>query len=183
MKPLVKHEAQIKIEKISAFKNADLSDICDATESTILDNTDSFSIGYNRSEPLARERLEVYWKGVLLVPQRELIVGRIDGTIASSVQLIKPHPNNQTSGFAARVEQHFVAPWARGHGLAKELLSAVEKEAKIGGFSVLRLSVGENLTSAIKLYEAKGFKKWGTLDKYELVDGKMTAGHYYYKDL
>jgi ribosomal protein S18 acetylase RimI-like enzyme len=178
-----KDENIIKVEKISVFKNTDLEDICDATESTIIDNKDSFNIGLNRSEPPIRERLERYWKGVLLVPQRELIVGRLDGTISSSIQLIKPNPNNQTSNFSGSVDQHFVAPWARGHGLAKALVKAAEDEAKAIGLSVLRLRVNATLENAVKLYESSGFKRWGTLNKYEIIDGKMTAGHFYYKDI
>jgi len=175
--------SSIKVEKLSEFKNTDLDDICDATESTILDNKDSFNIGLNRSEPPVRERLEQYWNGVLLVPQRELIVGRLDDTISASIQLIKPNPNNQTSSFSCSVDQHFVAPWARGHGLAKELLKAAEKEAKDQGHTVIRLRVNATLENAVKLYESFGFKRWGTLEKYEIIDGKMTPGHFFYKDI
>lgn len=173
----------ILVEKISEFKNTDLDDICDATETTILDNQNSFNIGLKRSEPPVRERLEQYWKGVLLVPQRELFVGRLDGTISSSIQLMKPNPNNQTSSFTCWVDQHFVAPWARGHGLAKALLKAAEAEAKELGHTVMRLRVNATLENAVHLYESCGFVRWGTLDKFEIIDGEMTAGHYYYKDI
>ncbi|MDA0781431.1 MAG: GNAT family N-acetyltransferase [Rickettsiales bacterium] len=184
MADAIKKDANIiLIEKISEFKNTDLEDICDATESTIIDNKGSFNIGLKRSEPPVRERLEQYWKGVLLVPQRELFVGRLDGTISSSIQLIKPGPNNQTSGFTCWVDQHFVAPWAREHGLAKSLLKAAEKEAKALGHTVMRLRVNATLQSAVHMYESCGFVRWGTLDKFEIIDGKMTAGHYYYKDI
>jgi ribosomal protein S18 acetylase RimI-like enzyme len=173
----------IKIEKLTEFQGTDLNDICEATESTILDSKIGLNIGLKRSEPPVRERLEKYWKGVLLVPERQLIVGRIDGVIASSVQLIKPGPNNQTSSFAGSLDQHFVAPWARGHGFAKLLLQRAEIEAKKSGLSMLRLRVNAQLDNAILMYESSGFKRWGTLDKYEIIDGKMTAGHFYYKEL
>lgn len=174
---------KIKVEKLNEFKNTDLNDLCDATESTILDNKSSFNIGLKRSDLLVRERLEAYWKGVTLVPERQLIVGRLDGTIAASIQLIRPNPNNQTSSFSGSVDQHFVAPWAREHGLAKLLLKAAEEEAKKLGLSVVRLRVNATLATAIKLYESCGYKRWGTLDKYEILDGKMTGGHFYYKDI
>lgn len=174
---------KIKVEKLSEFKNTDLNDLCDATESTILDTKSSFNIGLKRSELLVRERLEAYWRGVMLVPERQLIVGRLDGTIASSIQLIRPNPNNQTSSFSGSVDQHFVAPWAREHGLAKSLLKVAEEEAKKLGLSVIRLRVNATLLMAIKLYESCGYKRWGTLDKYEIIDGKMTSGHFYYKDI
>lgn len=173
----------VVIEKVSAFKGTDLADLCDATESTLSDNALSFSIGLSRVDTQMRNQLEAYWQGVVLVPERELIVGRLDGIIAASIQLVKPAPNNQTGTFAANVDNHFVAPWARGYGLAKELLKAAESEAKEAGLSVLKLSVRANLNSAVKLYESCGYKRWGTLDKYEKIDGKFIAGYFYYKDL
>lgn len=173
----------IKIEKLSSFEGSDLQDLCEATESTVSDNRLSFSIGSNRTEPLIRERLEAYWKGSLLVPEKQLIVGRLEGVIAAAIQLVKPAPNNQTRAFSGALEHHFVAPWARGHGLAKALLRAAEEEAKKIGLTVLTLSVRANLEPAIKMYEGYDYKRWGTLEQYESVDGKMLAGYFYYKDL
>lgn len=172
----------IRVEKIDAFEGADLEDLCDATESTARDNALSFSIGLNNTL-LHRERLKTYWKGVLLVPQRTLIVGRLDNVIASSIQLERPAANNQTQAFCGNLDHHFVAPWARGHGLAKALVAEAEQQAKLANLSVLRLSVRSNLEAAINLYEALGYKRWGTLDKYEMVDGEMLSGHFYYKEL
>lgn len=183
MNQIKKHKADIKIERLTKLSSMDLNDLCDATESTLLDDSFSFSIGMNRTEPPVRDRLEAYWKGVMLVPERQLIIGRLDGVIAASVQLITPAPSNQTSSFAGSIDHHFVAPWARGHGLAKDLIKAAEDAAREHGLKILRLSVRANLEAAVKMYESCGYKRWGTLDKYEMVEGKMLAGHYYYKDL
>lgn len=178
-----KESAEIKVELLRSLNTMDLNDLCDAAESTLLDNALSFNIGMNRTRPSTRESLEAYWKGVLLVPERMLIIGRIDGVIAASVQLIKPAPDNQTSAFCGTIERHFVAPWARGHGLARALISEAERYAKEAGLSLLRLSVRSNLAAAIALYESFGYIRFGTLEKYEMVDGKMLAGHFYYKDI
>lgn len=172
----------ITIEKLKEFKGTDLNDLIEATKATFQDQN-GFSIGFNRSESLSVEQMEAYWRGVLLVPERELIVGRYEGTIAGSIQLVKPAPSSQTSNFAASVENHFVAPWARGHGIAKMLLLAAEGNAKSLGLSLLKLSVRANLESAIKLYETSGYKKWGILDKYEIAEGEFIAGYFYSKDL
>jgi ribosomal protein S18 acetylase RimI-like enzyme len=166
-----------------SLTTGDLSDLCEATEQAILDNRNGFTIGFTRSEPLARERLESYWKGVLIVPERMLIVGRLDGIIAGAIQFVRPSPINQTSSFAAVVENHFVVPWARGHGLARELLECCEREAMEYGLGVLRLSVRADLQDAVDLYEERGFVRWGTLDAYEKIDGRLIAGHFYYKVL
>ena len=173
----------VQVERLEILKGADLIDICTATEDTIKDDAYSFTIGLSRTHCPPRERLEAYWKGVVLVPERELIVGRLDGAIASAIQLVKPAPSNQTSMFCGSVDHHFVAPWARGHGLAKMLLQQAEEEAREAGLSVLRLNVRANLESAVTLYENAGFKRWGELDRYEMVDGEMLSGYFYYKDL
>lgn len=168
----------IKIDKLTEFKNADLDDLCQATEDAIRDG-----IGFNWIAPPSRETLEAYWKGVLVVPERVLFGGRLDNTLACSVQLIKPPPSKQTSAFAALLEAHFVAPWARGHGLAKALLQAAEREAGKLGFSMLRLSVRATQEAAIRLYEENGYVRWGVLPAYEFVNGQMLAGHFFYKNL
>ena len=127
--------------------------------------------------------METYWNGVVLVPDRELFGGRLDGTLAASVQLVKPGATKETTAFAATIEAHFVAPWARGHGLAKALLEEAEKEARKLGYTLLKLSVRETQEAAIKLYEEQGFKHWGTLPYHEFVGGNMIAGKYYFKNV
>lgn len=178
----IEKTADIKVEYITKFKGADLEDLCDATEVTITDS-EGFSIGFHRDGVPSREQLENYWKGILLIPDRKLIVGRLDGTIAASIQVVKPLASNHASSFAAELESHFVATWARGYGLAKKLLTSVEELAKEDNTWVIKLSVRANHHAAINLYESMGFKRWGTLDKYEYINGRMYAGHFYYKDI
>lgn len=181
MTKLLQH-IPISVEQLTAFRGPDLADLCEATIVTMKD-TYGFSIGFHLWETPSRDQLEAYFKGVLMIPERQLFIGRFDGTVAGSIQLVKPAPGNQTSSFAASVDNHFVAPWARGHGIARTLLEAAEKEAKSLGYSVLRLSVRATREAAIKLYENCGYKRWGVLDKYEIMADKIVAGYFYYKDL
>lgn len=167
-----------RAERIQEFRYADLTELVQATEDAIRDG-----IGFNWMVPPGKDVLETYWKGVLVVPERVLFVGRLDGTIAGSVQLVKPGPSKETSSFAASIEAHFVAPWARGHGIAKLLLEAAEREARSLGYSVLRLSVRETQEAALSLYEENGYVCWGVLPTYEFVNAKMIAGRFYYKNL
>ena len=169
---------KISIDPAEKFTRGDLADLCDATVEAIADG-----IGFGWVRPPARQRLEAYWKGVLVVPQRDLFLGRLDGTVAGSVQLVKPPPNFEAGTFGAAIDTHFVAPWARGHGLAKKLLEAAEAAALDQGFSVMRLDVRATQDRAIALYESSGYKRWGTLDKYHMVDGQMITGYFYVKDL
>lgn len=168
----------IAVEQITSFRAADLPDLCQATEDAIRDG-----IGFNWMIPPARETLESYWKGVLMVPERVLFVGRFEGSIAASIQLIKPSRSKETSAFAASLEGHFVAPWARGHGLAKRLLEAAEHEAAKQGFSTLLLNVRATQSKAITLYRESLYHEWGVLPHYEYVSGSMVSGHYFYKEL
>lgn len=168
----------IKVEPIYELNSADLEDLCQATDDAIRDG-----IGFNWILPPARDVLETFWRGVLVVPERVLFGGRLDGTLAASIQLLKPGPSKQTTSFSATIGYHFVAPWARGYGLAKGLLQAAEAEARAQGFSVLVLNVRETQEAALKLYHESGYTRWGIMPYYEMVGDTMIAGHYFYKNI
>ncbi len=167
-----------RVERMTEFRHADLTELVQATEDAIREG-----IGFNWVLPPGRDVLETYWKGVLVVPERVLYVARLDGTLGGSIQLVKPGASKETSSFCVSVEAHFVAPWARGHGLAKMLLEAAEREARAQGFSVLRLSVRQTQDRAIHLYEENAYIKWGQLPYYEFVNAQMIGGNFYYKNL
>ncbi|HEX9648751.1 MAG TPA: GNAT family N-acetyltransferase [Alphaproteobacteria bacterium] len=170
--------ADLAVQQVERFRRGELAGLCDATVEAILDG-----IGFGWVQPPPRERLEAYWRGVLLVPERELFLGLLGASVAGSVQLVKPVRNFEAGQFAAHIDTHFVTPWARGHGLARMLLEAAEAEARAQGFTVMRLDVRATQERAIALYESCGYERWGTLDRYHKVDGRMIAGHFYVKDL
>ncbi len=169
---------ELSVTLATELTRGDLIDLCEATDSAIRDG-----IGFGWVRPPSLQRLEAYWKGVLVVPERELFIGRVDGTVAGSVQLLKPPPNFEAGIFSASIDTHFVAPWGRGHGLAKLLLEAAEKGARGAGLSVIRLDVRESQERAIALYERSNYQRWGTLNKYHMVNGELIAGYFYVKDL
>ena len=42
------------------------------------------------------------------------------------------HPNNEAQKNISKIQSHFVAPWARGYGLAKAMIDmAIEIQKKI----------------------------------------------------
>src|SRR3546814_11915684 len=90
--------------------------------------------------------MEAYWQGVLLVPERELFVGRLDGTIAGSAQLVRPPRNNEAQSLTAHLTTFFVAPLARGHGLAPALVARVEEAARMACLRVLSFALRETQT-------------------------------------
>jgi GNAT superfamily N-acetyltransferase len=168
----------IDVRKMVDMSAADLVDLSQATEDAISDG-----IGFNWVSPPTQDVMESYWRGVMVVPERILFCGWLDGTIASAVQLVKPGRTKETTSFTAMIEGHFVAPWARGHGLARGVLEAAEREASVQGFSVLRLHVRETQDAAIRLYQENGYIRWGILPYHEIVNGQMIAGHHFYKRL
>ncbi len=166
------------VERIAEFDDADLENLCEATNQAILDGN-----GFGWLSPPPREVLESYWKGVLLVPERELYIARLADQIVGSVQLVRPARNNEAGAHAATVTTFFVAPWARNMGLARGLLRAVEKTARARGLEQLDLDVRATQTAAIKLYEENGFRRWAVKDRYARVNGHYVQGYYYTKEL
>ncbi|MEE8445952.1 MAG: N-acetyltransferase [Alphaproteobacteria bacterium] len=154
-------------------------ELCDAAEAAIEEGG-----GFGWLTPPPRQVLESYWNGVLLVPGRSLVVGRLDGVIAGSTQLVRPNRNNEAQAAACTLMTHFVAPWARGHGLARMLTQTVETTAVNEGFGLINLDVRDTQEAAIAMYESLGYIRWGTHPHYaRLPDGAWVAGRFYYKIL
>jgi ribosomal protein S18 acetylase RimI-like enzyme len=179
----VKHDlpppATLTAERLERFEDvADLHALAEAATAAVLDGG---GFGWVKAPKAAS--VEQYYKGVLLVPELELIVGRMDGVIYGAVQLHRPSRNNEAQAFAASIAHHFVAPYARGHGLARLLLLRAEDRARALGLHVLNLDVRATQTGAISLYEAHGFLRWGTHPLYARVKGGTIPGHFYTKSL
>ncbi len=164
------------VEPVEAFAGTDLDDLCDAAQAAIKEGG---GFGWIKAPP--RHVLEAYWNGVLLVPERRLFVARLDRTVAGSAQLVRPPRNNEAQAHRAILTGAFVAPWARGHGLARALTQAVEAAARAAGFKVLSLSVRETQTAALALYHRLGFEHWATDARYAWIDGAFVAGHHFSK--
>ncbi len=166
------------VERITEFDDDDLGTLCDATNAAIIDGG-----GFGWVSPQARTSLESYFKGILLVPERVLFVGRLDGVIVGSVQLVRPARNNEAQAFAARLEHSYIAPYARGHGLARTMTLRVEDSARGLGYHVLNLDVRETQEAAIALYESMGYIRWGIHPCYARAGGRTVRGIHYYKFL
>jgi ribosomal protein S18 acetylase RimI-like enzyme len=166
------------VERLMQFQRTDLEDLCDATESAI-----GAGGGFGWVTVPARHSLEAYWKGALMVPERQLFVGRLDGVIAASAQLVRPSRHNEAQHFAAQLQTSFVAPWARNHGLGKMVTVAVEEAAREAGAVLINLDIRETMSHGIALYESLGYTRWAVHPFYARVDGKAVRGYYYYKFL
>jgi DNA-binding MarR family transcriptional regulator len=60
-------------------------------------------------------------------------------------------------GRAAELKRMWVAPGARGLGLGRRLLSELERQAREGGASVVRLETNRALREALALYRSAGY--------------------------
>jgi RimJ/RimL family protein N-acetyltransferase len=169
---------RVTVERLTQYSGTDLDDLCEATESAIVEGG---GFGWIKVPP--RQVLENYWKGVLLIPERHLIVGRMDGVIAGSVQLTRAPRNNEAQAFAGTVTAAFVAPWARGHGIGHAIITELEALARELGLVVLNLDLRDTQRAAIRLYESLGYRRWGTHPCYARVEGRIVPGHYYYTRL
>lgn len=176
MGPLMSEAPTIAVERIASFTEDDLAALCEAADAAIIDGG-----GFGWVAPPGRTALERYFRGLLLVPERELFVCRLDGVIVGSVQLVRPPRNNEAQAFAATLTHSFIAPYARGHGLAKMMTLRVEEGARALGYHVLNLDVRETQIAAIRLYESLGYASWGQHPAYARVGGRTVRGTFYFK--
>ena len=63
----------------------------------------------------------------------------------------------------AEIKRLWIAPAARGQGLARRLMQAAEDQARALGIALLRLDTHRALTEAIALYRATG---WTEIDRF-----------------
>lgn len=172
-----KMSGSVSVEAVKdALSPNDLNDLCDATDSAIEGGG-----GFGWLKVPERPLLERYWQGVVVAPTRRLFVARLDETICGSTQLILPPINNEAQAHVVHLTTNFVAPWARGYGIARTLLETVESWAVEAGFSVINLDVRETMETAISLYEAMGYQKFGEHPFSVRAHGKTITSRYYYK--
>ncbi|MDE2582890.1 MAG: GNAT family N-acetyltransferase [Rhodospirillales bacterium] len=164
------------VERVEEFSDDDLHALCEATHAAIIEGG-----GFGWVAPPGHRALESYFRGVLLVPERALFLARLNGVVVGAAQLVRPPRNNEAQAFAASLMHSFVAPYARGHGMARLLTVEVEEAARALGYQVLNLDVRETQAAALRLYESLGFVRWGVHPAYARVDGRTVRGFYYYK--
>ena len=175
---LPKEKTNISVDSLETISNTDLADLCYNTEQAI-----KAGGGFGWITVPPREVLKKYWNGMLLVNTNTLIVGRLNGDIAGSLQLSFYPPNNEAQKTIAKIQSHFVAPWARGYGLAKTMIDYAIVKSKENNKQSIQLDIRETQTAAIKLFESKGFIKWGENPAYAFLNGNSIKGYYYYKNI
>ena len=167
---------ELDVEVVTKLSTADLNDLCDATDAAIQGGG-----GFGWVDLPNREVLERYWQGVLTMPARILLVARLDGVICGTCQLWKPPAHNEAQAHVVTLTTNFVAPWARGHGLALKLVEKAEEVARDEKFAVINLEVRETMSRAIEIYENLGYVRFGMHPYSVRLPEQILKGYYYYK--
>jgi acetyltransferase len=140
------------------------------------------SVGYLR--PLDSRLSNRYWREVcdaLATGGRILLVARDGVEIVGSVQLdLSRKPNGR---HRAEVQKLLVLSRHRRRGIARDLMRAIEEEARRANRSLLVLDT-ESGSDAVAFYESQGWERCGSIPDFALsADGVPTANILYYKRL
>lgn len=95
----------------------------------------------------------------LCSPNIRFFVAEMDGTFLGCAALSIERDYGE-------LKSMFVAPEARGLGVAGRLLEHVEQEARRLNLPLLRLETGEALKAAMNLYQRRGFSRTGPFGGY-----------------
>ena len=79
------------------------------------------------------------------------LVGRIEGEVVACGGIAR------YDAVTGEIRRMYVVPPARGRGLSRLLLEALEDEARALGYSLVRLETGKLQAAAIGLYVSAGF--------------------------
>lgn len=175
-KPPAETRPVVVVEQLSELDDDDLHALCEAANAAIIEGG-----GFGWIAPPEIGTLTNYFRGVLLVPGRELIIGRLNGVIVASAQLVLPPRNNEAQQHSAWLMHSFTAPYARGYGIGHMIVRRVEERARALHRYVINLDVRETQEAAIRLYESMGYVRWGVHPAYARVRGQTVCGIYYYK--
>ena len=174
----LKEKINISVDTLTELSQVDLADLCNITEQAI-----SAGGGFGWLRVPTREVLNQYWNKITDDKLNNLIVGRLNGVIAGTLQLSYEAPNIESRKNIAQIKRHFVAPWARGYGLAKSMIDFSELKAKEENIKSIQLSVRETQDAAIKLFSSKDYQVWGENPYYAFINGSFIRGIYFYKNL
>ena len=168
----------ISVDSLKNLSEVDLADLCSITEQAI-----NAGGGFGWLRVPTREVLNEYWRKITEDKLSYLIVGRLKGVIAGTLQLSYEAPNIESRKNIAQIKRHFVAPWARGYGLAKSMIDFSEEKAKEDNIKSIQLAIRETQEAAVKLFLSKDYQEWGKNPYYAFINGSFIKGIYFYKNL
>jgi GNAT superfamily N-acetyltransferase len=125
--------------------------------------------------------LEALHGAALGEPGRIVLLAEVDGEILGMAHIAPSGAAN--APHRAEVQRVAVSADARGTGVGRKLMEAVE-EASLGrGLTLLWLTT-HDASDACAFYEAVGYAKLGVMQEYsQRPDGSLAAAAFYYKVL
>jgi ribosomal protein S18 acetylase RimI-like enzyme len=108
-----------------------------------------FRGGFDRGRDAAADAAD------LAPPAGCLIIARLSGQAVGCAALRALAPG------VGEIKRMWVAPAARGMGIGRSLLHALEEEARRRGLRALRLDTNESLSEALQLYRSSGYREIG----------------------
>jgi GNAT superfamily N-acetyltransferase len=113
--------------------------------------------------------------------ERILVVAELDGDVVGMAQLVRSGATN--ARHRAEVRRVTVASAARGRGVGRGLMTAVEEAARAHGLTLLWLTTHAD-TDADRFYEAIGYTRLGVVPSYSRrPDGSLASGVLFYREL
>ncbi|MGB2252102.1 MAG: GNAT family N-acetyltransferase, partial [Candidatus Puniceispirillaceae bacterium] len=97
------HIAKLSVEMVDQLTERDIHELSDAAEAAIL-----VGGGFGWLSPPPKSVMEDYWRGVQMIPDRHLILARLDKVIAGSCQIVRPPKNNEAQKFSCQLTTFFV---------------------------------------------------------------------------
>jgi acetyltransferase len=125
--------------------------------------------------------LERSHRDAIVAPNRTVLVVERDGEIVGMAHIVRSGAAN--APHRAKVQRVAVAEPARGTGIGRLLMSAVEDAALARGLTLLWLTT-HDASEACAFYEAVGYTKLGVMPDYSRrPDGTLWPGAFYFKEL
>jgi ribosomal protein S18 acetylase RimI-like enzyme len=133
--------------------------------------------------PLASETAEQYWRETLKeIGQGTrilLVASEAGGEVTGSVQLALA--TKQNAQHRAEVQKLFVHTRARGRGIGRRLMSAIDEAAREAGRTLLVLDTEQD-SAAENLYASCGYTRAGIIPQYALsADGSLINTVVFYR--
>jgi ribosomal protein S18 acetylase RimI-like enzyme len=168
----------LTIEQLDAEQaTAALDDLVELLQDAVASGA---SIGF--LPPLAADDARDYWQSVLAdigSGARVLLAARDGGRMIGTVQLelaAKPNARHR-----AEVQKLMVHTGARGQGIGRRLMEALEDPARAAGRTLLVLDTRQG-DVAERLYERHGYIRAGAIPKFALsAEGTLDATVFFYR--
>jgi len=176
--PLEAAEAEVAIRFVMPGEDGLLPGLCRLLQDCV---DGGASVGF--MAPLAHDRAERYWRGILesLGDGLQLWVAMVDGEVAGSVQLAPAAKDN--APHRAELQKLLVTKRHRGRQIASRLMAAAEAQALVNARWLLVLDT-QTGSPAESVYRHLGGHRGGEIPDYALTPGGQShPTTYYYKRL